>query len=431
MRELRKELYKTAFHKTAFPKKKSPLLVKLLVHSLGGLCIAALLGAAVCTCRQSQTDKDKISQRPRDSQSDPRPDIVLEGNAFGTSFSIKIFSEESEKKEIELESAQLQNLVQAKLEEIDRTFSNWRKDSEISRFNRHRSKLPFRVSPAFLTVIRSAQRIHQLSRGAFDPAQAELFSLWEEKTLRYAQKGKASPLPDSKEIQKIWRRGGMRFLRILTKSKQIKKLHPQVQLNLSAIAKGYGVDQAAELLEQRGFRSFMVEIGGEVRVAHKKPGKSGGLWRIAIEEPVYIEKPIYTKEPAHIEKPVYSKRTQNHNIQRRVYKIAVLEKKAMASSGNYRNYFITPSGKLYSHIIDPRQAALALESSSPILGTTVIGPSCALADALATSLMVLDLEEGLKMIEKLPNYEALWVLSTAQKGSYKHHLSSGMQSYLE
>ena len=380
-----------------------------------------LIGAADCVCKKTQSEKDEISKVALSSQSDSVPDIALGGRAFGTSFSIKIFSKKKG-------STDIQNIIQAKLEEVDRIFSNWRKDSEISRFNRHRSLLPFNVSPAFITVSKSAQKIYQLSQGAFDPAQGELFTLWREmrerqalgiKAFTHAKQDSPFTLADPREIQKISERSGMRFLSIFTKSRQLKKLRPMLQLNFSAIAKGYGVDQIAELLHQRGFASFMVEIGGELRVTHKK--SKGRPWRIAIEKPEYRKK---TSQSINF----FFRQDSDANSQRKFYEVALLENQAMASSGDYRNYFIAPSGRLYSHILDPRSAAPV---KSPILASTVIGPSCMLADALATSLMVLNLEKGREMIEKLPAYEALWIIATTQKNVYQHRLSSGMSRYLD
>lgn len=395
------------------------------------------MGAMVFACKGPGTDKDIHTASGLGSA----PDLILRGNAFGSSFSIKIFYPQKEEKASPsvrradfnslkkrnpeansdgLERLSIQKLVESKLLEVESVFSNWKENSEISRFNRHRSKLPFRVSSAFLTVIKNAQKIYHLSQGAFDPAHAELFSLWEQKNLSLRDKEKKPALPSSSEVQKFWKRGGMRFLRILENSGQIKKLHPRVTLNLSGIAKGYGVDQIAELLYQKGFPSFMVEIGGEVRVGHRKA--KGALWRIGIEKPTYNKDIRGGKE-------AFSMRPEQKQLQvrRKLYKLAVLEKGALASSGDYRNYFIGHSGKLYSHILDPRKA---YPIKTSIAAVTVIGPSCMLADALATSLMVLDLEKGLGMIEKLPKYEALWILSSDRE-NYTHRLSSGMSSYIE
>ena len=391
------------------PRVRAPLLLLVLFVS------------SLALCKESPPKKEKKQEYSHTGAASV-PEIHLEGRAFGTSFSIKIFEKKTDtpREQSKKEAPRIEELIKEKLKEVDRVFSNWREDSEVSRFNRHDSRLPFRVSKAFLHVIQNAKKIYERSGGAFDPAQAELFSLWEEKIHRYKTKGKESPLPKSRDIQKILKRSGIRFLVISPGSRYIQKLHPKLQINLSGIAKGYGVDQVAELLHKRGFSSFMVEIGGELRVTQKETKEGKAPWRLAIEKPVYRERPM--------KRAASYRGAGDYGIKREIYKIAFLRNRAMASSGNYRNYFVGASGKIYSHILDPRQG---FPVKNQILATSVVGPSCMIADALATSLMVLNVKEGLRMIEALPKYEALWIRGKGKGRGLQHDMSSGMAGYLE
>lgn len=369
--------------------------------------------------------------------------IIFKGEAFGTSFSITINQLGKKQK---ISNKELGSQIQKKLNDIDKIFSNWKKDSEISKFNQHHSKKPFPVSGEFISVLKNAKRVHDLSQGAFDPARAELFERWgfgssgssrsltntaSQEKPQELNKTKKFLLPKSKEIQDILKRSGMHLLQIQEQKFQLKKRHPKLKLNLSASAKGYGVDEIAKLLQDNGFHSFLVEIGGEIIVGKRK--LNGALWQLAIEKPAYLT--------THIKKNAKMLRT--NKIERQMYGIVALEKKAMASSGNYRNYrnyrsyFVnnteynkkTKKTKYYSHIIDPRTGSSV---ASNIVATTVVGPSCMMADALATTLMVLNLKSGLKLIESLDNYEALWIISPnknnrVSRKKYKTQLSSKMQ----
>jgi len=289
------------------------------------------------------------------------------GDTMGTTYHITV------EPSAPLSSAEQEELhaeIRKELNHIESLMSNWRPESEISRFNRHHSSSPFPVSRETAAVIRNAITVHRISHGAFDPTLEDLIERW-----GFAVSERSSP-PAPAEIRLLLQRVGLDKLRL--DGNRLRKLHPDLKLNLSGIAKGYGVDQIFRLITARGIRTVMVEIGGEIRTATadgKKP------WNIGIENPDYDGK-------------------------RRIRRVLPVRNRAIATSGDYRNYF-TRAGRRYSHIIDPR-------TGYPVQGmtvsATVVGEDCSIADALATALLVLSPETGIEMISRLSGYEAFLIL---------------------
>jgi thiamine biosynthesis lipoprotein len=223
--------------------------------------------------------------------------------------------------------------------------------------NRQSSSDWFDVSPETAQVSSAALRLSRETNGAFDPTISPLVDLWNfgpEKTIE--------KIPSESEIARVMESVGPDLLQVRGSPPAIRKLNAAVQLDLSGIAKGYAVDRLAELVKQRGAEGFMIEIGGEVRVGgQRSPGRG---WRIGIEAP---------------------------DDQRRSLARAVqLENQSLATSGDYRNFFIK-DGVRYSHLIDP-------STGSPIKhrlkSVSVIHSSCMEADALATALMIMGPDEG-------------------------------------
>ncbi len=361
-----------------------------------------------------KTSPKKISPK----KTSQREQVTLSGFTFGTSFTIKIFLtvfDHETKQKIE----DVRNKIQKKLQKIDLSMSTWRDDSEIQRFNKDRGQQPFPVSMAFLTVLKEAKKIYMLTSGAFDPAREEVFLLWGFGVSKNKGGGKKNHrIPKSQKIKRAMERSGLSFLKIFANERWIQKEKPLLQINLSAIAKGYAVDEVAIILEEEKFFSYMVEIGGEVRVGRKKGRKLP--WHIAIEKPNYEGKRLS------------------------LYRIVRLVNMSMASSGEYRNYF-RRSNRLYSHILDPRTGHPVQNN---IIAVTVVGPLCMRSDALATSLMVLSLKQGKRLVEKQKGYEALWIVDPnrlsnrfsnnvsqnpqkrALSKNYVTHISSNMDTFL-
>ena len=249
------------------------------------------------------------------------------------------------------------------MEQIEGRLSGWRAESEIARFNDNRSSDWFAVSADTARVLIAAQRIAKLSGGAFDVTVSPLVDLWGFGTTERQQ-----PEPDQKSLSQARAHVGWRKLQVRARPPALRKLDPALRINLGAIAKGHAVDRVAEALDELGVKDYLVEIGGEVRGKGQRP--DGRPWRIGIERPAYAA--------------------------RDVQRVVALSGRAMATSGDYRNYRDL-GGKRVSHIIDPR-------SGRPIehglASVSVIAASCMEADALATALMVLGTKEGLPLAER-------------------------------
>ncbi len=283
------------------------------------------------------------------------------GATMGTSYSIKIVNFP-----VNIDLDTLFSEITGKLEKINNLMSTYKKDSELSRFNQYKKTTWFNVSKETESVISEAINVADLTSGAFDITVGPLVNLW-----GFGPKSMPEKIPSSNDINKIKNEIG--FMKIKTKNNPpaVKKELPDIYIDLSGIAKGFGVDYVAEFLETKGIGHYMVEIGGEVRAKGKN--QKNMFWKIGIE------------------KPDSSKR----NIQR----VINLSGLGMATSGDYRNYF-EQNGKRYSHMIDPKTG---YPITHTLASVTVLDPKCMKADALATGLMVLGFEKAyaLAIKEKL------------------------------
>ncbi len=301
--------------------------------------------------------------------SKPQPDLpptTLDGPTMGTSYTIKIARPPAE-----LDRKSLEAEVQAELDKIDSLMSTYRADSELSRLNRCKANEWFPVSPETAAVIEEALAIGRLTDGAFDITVGPLVNLWNFGHDR-DESGESAKIPSPDEIERVKSRVDFRQVEVRTSPPAVRKLREDLAIDLSGIAKGYAVDCLAELLERHGVENYMVEVGGELRV--RGTSHEARPWRIAVEAPTVGVRAIQTVvEPGD---------------------------RAMATSGDYRNFF-QEDGRRYSHIIDPRSGRPVAHR---LVSATVLDPSCARADALATALMVLGPEKGyeLALEEELP-----------------------------
>ncbi len=307
----------------------------------------------------------------------------LEGRTMGTSWHVTVVDRPS--------TAGLQDKIERRLEEINRTFSTYREDSEINRFSRFpRAGEAFPVSRDFVAVMRTAARIHELSGGAWDGTVRPLVDRWGFGPLP----PRAEP-PDPKKLETLLRDVG--FDRIEIRPAALVKRVASVTLDLSSIAKGYGVDQVAAVVRGAGFSDFLVEIGGEVRASGSRRG--GGPWRVGINRP------------------------QPDAAADELYRVVALRDGALATSGDYRQFFVR-DGVKYSHILDPRTGRPV---TNGIVSVSVLAPDCTLADGLATAVMVMGVEAGLAAIERLPGVAA-FVVAETKDGRLEDHASSGFRS---
>lgn len=252
---------------------------------------------------------------------------------------------------------QLHRRIDAALETVNDQMSTYRPGSEISLFNASDSTSWFPVSPATARVVAEAQRVSAASNGAFDVTVLPLVNLWS-----FGPAPRPDQIPSDAEIASRKALVGYEKLDVRLDPPALRKAIPGLKVDLAAIAKGYGVDVVAELIESAGIPGYMVEIGGEVRTKGHKA--NGSPWRIAIERPLARR--------------------------RAIARVLDLETTALASSGDYRNFFVV-GGIRYSHTINPRTGRPVTHKLAAV---SILADSCMTADALATTVMVLGPDAG-------------------------------------
>ena len=278
--------------------------------------------------------------------------VSISGSTMGTSYSIKLS---------ELPAGVIQEDLHKDIddifEQINDQMSTYRPESELSRFNLFTGREWFDVSPETAQVVREALSVSLKSEGAFDVTVGPLVNLW-----NFGPKKREQIVPSEVEIKNALATIGYQYLRARNTPPALKKLVDGLEVDLSAIAKGFAVDLVSELLMQQGVKGSVVEIGGEIRTHGTKA--NGSPWTVGIELPA--------------------------DDQRSIQEVINLGDYALATSGDYRNFFIQ-EGKRYSHTIDPRTGRPV---EHQLASVTVIAERCMLADAWATTLMVLGPEEG-------------------------------------
>ena len=315
--------------------------------------------------------------------------IELSGFTMGTAYNIKIVPE----KDRVLSKKLIKQNIDSVLISVNYQMSTYLFDSEITQFNNHESTTPFTVSNDFSLVVERALHWSKLTDGAFDITIVPLLYLWG------FGPGQASELgdifPEEHAVQK--RRTHVGYEKLTTNKYYLKKKDPFIKIDLNAIAKGFGVDAVYSFLESIGMNNIMVEIGGEVRT--KGENRKNEPWMIAVETPDLESAGSKTISWA-----------------------LPLESKAMATSGDYRNYYEI-DGIRYSHEIDPRTG---YPVQTGVASATVVATNCMDADALATALIIMGAESGLQFIEKLDGVEAFLILREGND-NYRTIKSSGMK----
>lgn len=310
------------------------------------------------------------------------------GETMGTSYSVVIADSVVDSNIIN----ETKKNVDKVLENVNKQMSTWDLKSEIALFNNKTDNQPIIISADFIKVLKLAKVIYFESSGAFDPTVGPLVDLW-----GFGKNGSRYSPPGDDEIEQYKEYVGFDLIEIVDDT-MIKKKHAKTQLDLSAIAKGFGVDLVADLLKSTGYVNFMVEIGGEVVVSGQK---ESGKWRIGIDRPYFDAVP-------------------GQNLE------AILEvsNASVATSGDYRNYFVSDD-KTYSHTIDPVNGKPIVNG---VASVTVIAPSCMLADAMATAIMVMGVEKGLAWVQSKDNVEAFIIVRTDD--GYEEVFSPRFKKYL-
>ncbi|WP_200233130.1 FAD:protein FMN transferase [Thiohalocapsa halophila] len=281
--------------------------------------------------------------------------LSLVGTTMGTSWSVQVPHPPER-----LDQADLYARISAELEAVNERMSTYRASSELSRFNAAESTDWLPVSAELVRLVDTAIAVSTLTDGGFDVTVGPLVNLW-----GFGPEVKADQLPAQAEIDAALARVGWDLLATRSDPPALRKAQPDLYVDLSAIAKGYGVDRMAALLEDAGITDYLVEIGGELR--GRGVNAEGEPWRIAIERP----------EPGR----------------RVVLRVVALTDLGMATSGDYRNFFEL-DGRRYSHTIDP---ATGRPVDHQLASVTVLAERCAEADAWATALLVLGPERGMAL----------------------------------
>ena len=300
----------------------------------------------------------------------------LEGRTMGTTYRVVLGAPLRR-----AEADSLQAEIDRLLAEINASMSTYDPSSELSRFNAHASTALFPASPALLEVVGMAQAVSRASDGAFDVTVGPLVDAW-----GFGPKSPPKHALDDAEIAALKAHVGHALLGV--EGSALVKAHPALRVDLSAIAKGYGVDRVAKLLEARGLNDHLVEIGGEVRARGMTRGRP---FRVGIEEPDGGE----TRARMTLE----------------------LHGRSLATSGNYRNFYDL-DGRRYVHTIDPRSGRPAV---SRLLSASVLHQECALADAWATALMVAGHARAAALAESA-GLEVILLLGT-EGGAIEEHLT--------
>ncbi|MGJ8690060.1 MAG: FAD:protein FMN transferase [Gammaproteobacteria bacterium] len=312
------------------------------------------------------------------------------GATMGTSYSIKLVDE--------TESADITALVQevsALLTKLDReVMSTYSDTSELTALNMAETGVALKLSPEMTEVLALALEINRQTSGAFDVTVGPLVNRWGfGPTARQADR-----VPQQDEIDKFLTRVGSHFITLDTNNRTLRK-NAQVYIDLSGIAKGYAVDRVAELFDSKGYASYFIEVGGELRIKGLKPGQQ--TWVPAIEKPVDTA-------------------PQVHNI---FY--ANGESISVAGSGDYRNYFDL-DGVHYSHEIDPVTGKPVTHNLASVY---VITESAARADALATAFMVMGAEAGFALAQSL-DLAVYFITKRAEEEGFDDRYTDRFAEYL-
>lgn len=277
---------------------------------------------------------------------------LFSGLSMGTSYTVRIATPNLSASAL----AAAQTAVGEALAEVVMLMSHYEPGSELSRLNRQALGQALAVSAPTLQVFEAAQAVHLASAGAFDVALGAAVEAWGFGIGRPTQR-----LPDLDALRALQRPPSVPALALDAAAGSVTRLSP-VLANLSGIAKGYSVDRAAQALLQLGLADYMVEVGGEIRT--RGLNGQGQAWRLAIERPDVMPQ--------------------------QALRIVPLSGHALATSGDYRNFFVH-GGRRYSHEIDPVSAAPVQHALASV---SVVADSCMAADAWSTALFVLGPERG-------------------------------------
>ena len=314
------------------------------------LLVAAALGAAAASAHRAA--RSSVT--------------VLDGPAMGARYSVTIGSVLDARAK-----ARAAAVVSGELARIDALMSNWRADSEVERVNRSRTTAPIAVSRELAELVAIARRVSGVSGGAFDITVAPVVQAW-----GFGPSRELITQPTDAQLALARVAVGYRLLDVAPAQRTLTKRRPDTSCDLSGVAPGYAADRIAAALAALGHRDLLVDVGGEIKALGRRP--DGSPWRVAVAAP-----------PRSEDADSWTARDAAATV--------ALSGLALATSGDYRDFRIDASGRRQPHIIDPRTARPVRHA---LASATVVRPSAADADALATALMVLGPDEGAALAER-------------------------------
>jgi thiamine biosynthesis lipoprotein len=249
--------------------------------------------------------------------------------------------------------------------------------------------MPFKVSPEFARVVRFSLELNQRSRGAFDPTLAPVINLW-----GFGEKTDQRAVPPESALQAALKNTGCQHLSVTANDELVKDIS-DLTINLSAVAKGFGVDEMIAVLRRGGLTNIYASIAGEVMLLGQN--SRGTKWQVGVSAPV-----------------------EHWNEDDPMAAVVSLSNQALSTSGDYQKFFADSQGRRLSHIINPKTGWPVQHN---VGGVSVMAPDSMTADALGTTLFVLGAEQGLKFIESYTNAAALFIMREAD-GQYRQIRSS-------
>ncbi|MBW7876835.1 MAG: FAD:protein FMN transferase [Candidatus Cloacimonetes bacterium] len=308
--------------------------------------------------------------------------VLLSGPTQGTTYQIKALCKDK---------SGLLQIVESSLEEVDASMSTWRQDSEITKFNQHKSTEPFLVSTGLYLVVLKAMEISRITSGLYDVTAKPLADAY-----GFGPKGK-SQAPDQAEVQNLLNRVGYQKL-ILLPDNKLQKLVPELEIDLNSIAPGYTVDLLASRMEAAGIRSYLIDVGGELKGFGLSPRNEP--WVIGINQPEEGSGPD------------------------QFHKIIPLRDMALATSGNYRSAW-KDGVRQVVHSLDPVRGEPVI---TDVLSATVLHKNAMEADAWATAAMVLGSEKFLEIVNNQNEFSAYLITAGSLQDKYFEKCS---QRFLE
>jgi FAD:protein FMN transferase len=311
----------------------------------------------------------------------------LEGKTMGTTWHITYKGKADAKHQHALDSLLIR---------INEEVSTYIPSAVISQFNQSEKGLALNVEQMahFIRNFKAAQQVYIESEGHFDPTVMPLVNYW---GFGYTGRNQVKGA-DKKKVKELLAFVGMNKVQ-LTDQSFLAKDRPEVQLDFSALAKGYGVDELCRYFDREGILDYFVEIGGEVRTKGKNP--KGELWTAGISRP------------------------ENESEPDEFYATIQLDNKAIATSGNYRNVY-TVDGVSYFHTIDP---FTGFPKGDRLLSASIIADDCMMADAYATTFMAMGLDKAMAFVQAHPEIGVFLIYNT-EDGNMAQYTSPNMEAYV-